>query len=208
MTNKLRAFIAVELPPPVLLATGDVQKKLEGEGIRLKWVRPENQHLTLRFLGDIDQARIPEITAAIRSASKEGIPFVLNARGIGVFPNLRSPRVVWMGIEGELYPLLRIYQRLGETLTPLGFPPERRPFTGHLTLGRLPDRISPPLLQGAVSAASQIESGKFTVDRISFIKSDLMPTGAVYTRLAEIFLSKNQEAVDHTIYRNFHQEES
>lgn len=113
-----------------------------------------------------------------------------------------------MGIGGELDPLKGIYQRLGEKLTPLGFLPERRPFTGHLTLGRVTDRISAPLLQTAVSAVGQIESGIFTVDRICVIKSDLKPTGAVYTRLAEIFLTDNQEAAVNTINRDFHQEES
>ncbi|MFH0729946.1 MAG: RNA 2',3'-cyclic phosphodiesterase [Pseudomonadota bacterium] len=208
MTNTLRAFIAIELPPPVLLATGDAQKKLKAAGLRLKWVRPENLHLTLRFLGDIAQSRIPEIVAAIRSASKEVIPFALNAGGIGVFPNFRAPRVIWMGIDGDLDTLGGICQRLEEKLTPLGFPPEGRPFTGHLTLGRVAERINIPLLQNAVSAADPIESGIFTVDRICFIKSDLRPTGAIYTRLAEIILSDNQEPAVKPIYRDFHQEES
>jgi RNA 2',3'-cyclic 3'-phosphodiesterase len=208
MTNKLRSFIAIELPQPVLLAAGNVQKKLAAEGIHLKWVRPGNMHLTLRFLGDIEERQLPEIVAAIGTAVKDMIPFTLNARRIGVFPNMRAPRVVWMGIEGELDPLSRTYQRLGNELTSLGFPPEMRPFAGHLTLGRVANRISPQLLQDAVSAVGQVESVRFTVDRICFIKSDLRPTGAVYTQLAEIFLKDNREAAVHTIYREFHQEES
>lgn len=208
MTNRLRSFIAIALPPQVRLAAGNVQKILLANGIRLKWVRPENLHLTLRFLGDIDRKQLPGIETAIGAAVKDVIPFVLNARGFGVFPNMRSPRVVWMGIEGDLDPLMRVYRRLGEELTPLGFPPELRAFTGHLTLGRVAGRTSPQLLEDAVSTADRIESGKFTVDRICFMKSDLRPTGAVYTRLAEIFIGKNQEATVHTNYRDFHQEES
>jgi RNA 2',3'-cyclic 3'-phosphodiesterase len=208
MTTRLRAFIAIALPPQVLLAAGNVQKKLIAAGIRLKWVRPENMHLTLRFLGDIDRRQLPELEAAIGTAAKAAAPFALNAKRIGVFPNLRAPRVVWMGFEGALDSLLQIYQRLAETLHPLGFPPESRAFTGHLTLGRVADRISAPVLQEAVSTAEQIESGIFTVDRICLIKSDLRPTGAVYTRLAEIFLTDTQETPVHTIYRDFHQEES
>jgi 2'-5' RNA ligase len=208
MTYKLRAFIAVELPPPVLLAAGKVQKILIAEGLRLKWVRPENLHLTLRFLGDIEQTRVPEIVAAIRSASKEVSPFTLNAGGIGVFPNIRMPRVIWMAIGGEIDPLLGIFQRLEEMLAPIGFPPESRPFAGHLTLGRVADRISADLLRNAISAAGRIESGNFTVDRICFMKSDLRPAGAVYTRLAEILLTNPRKAAANPIYRDFHQEES
>jgi len=208
MTKKLRAFIAITLPQQVLLAADTIQKKLASNGIRLKWVRPGNMHLTLRFLGDIEEAQIPQIVTAIGSAAKEVTPFSLNAKRVGVFPNFRLPRVVWMGIEGELNPLMHIYQRLEKELTLLGFPHERRPFTGHLTLGRVSDRIIAQLLLDAISTAGPIESGMFTVDRICFIKSGLRPTGAVYTQLAEIFLTKNQEAAVNTIYRNFHQEES
>jgi 2'-5' RNA ligase len=165
-------------------------------------------HLTLRFLGDIEEAQLPEIVTIVRSASKETVNFSLNARGIGVFPNFRAPRVIWMGIEGELDPLRRIHHRLGEELAPLGFPPEERPIAGHLTLGRVAERISSPLLQRAVSTVGQIESGIFKVDRICLIKSDLKPTGPVYTRLADILLTDPQEAAVKPIYRNFHQEAS
>jgi 2'-5' RNA ligase len=208
MTSRLRAFIAIALPPPVLLAAGIVQKKLKADGICLKWVRPENMHLTLRFLGDIDRRQLPEIETAMGTAAKAVPPFALNAKRIGVFPNMRAPRVVWMGIEGALELLMRVHHRLTEALDPLGFPPEPHAFTGHLTLGRVADRISPQLLQEAVSTAGQIESGVFPVDRICLIKSDLKPTGAVYTRLAEFFLNDNQEAPATTIYRDIHQEES
>jgi len=208
MTTRLRAFIAIALPPQVLLTADNAQKKLRADGIRLKWVRPENMHLTLRFLGDIDRKQAPEIVTAISTAVKVMPPFALNVKRIGVFPNMRAPRVVWMGIEGALELLMRLHQRLADALDPIGFPPEPRAFTGHLTLGRLTDRISPPLLQKAVLGSGQIESGMFTVDRICLIKSDLKPTGAVYTRLAEIFLKDNQETPANTIYRDIHQEES
>jgi 2'-5' RNA ligase len=114
MTTRVRAFIAIALPPPVLLAAGNVQYKLRSDGIRLKWIKPENMHLTLRFLGDIDRRQLPEIEAAIGTAVKLVPPFALNAKRIGVFPNLRAPRVVWMGIEGALELLMRVHQRLAE----------------------------------------------------------------------------------------------
>lgn len=189
MTDTLRTFIAIPLPEPVIRLAGDVQDRLRDAGLRLKWVRPASIHLTLQFLGDVARGQVPEIESTLARAVAGQGSFCLRARHIGVFPGMRRPRVLWLGLDGQIDQLLKIQQRLGAQLNCIGFPPEKRPFKGHLTLGRVKSRIDPRLLQTALSAVDA-ESQPFTVETICLFQSDLKPTGAVYTRLAEYPLAE------------------
>ncbi|MDX9788105.1 MAG: RNA 2',3'-cyclic phosphodiesterase [Desulfobacterales bacterium] len=189
MPPLLRTFIAVELPPPVVCFAGRVQEIMRAEGIRLGWVRPENLHLTLKFLGDIEADRIAEIKTALASAAQDTVPFSLSACRVGVFPGLRQPRVVWLGIEGQVDQLLNLQGQVESALSQVGITPEKRPFKGHLTLGRVKNRIDPDALQRALIKAEQAESVEFMVESLTLFKSDLKPAGAIYTRLAEARLT-------------------
>jgi 2'-5' RNA ligase len=161
--------------------------------MRLKWVRPESMHLTLKFLGDVDPARVPEIEAALAAAAGAAPPFSLNARGIGVFPGMRKPRVLWMGLEGQLDRLAALQAAVESELARVGFPAEERPFKAHLTLARIKAPLRIPLSEALLSEAGEGESGPFPVERICLFRSELRPAGAVYTRLAEGILDGGRE---------------
>ena len=187
MEKKLRAFIAVELPPAAREAVEGVIRDLRataGDGVR--WVRPEGVHLTLKFLGDIDADAVPDVSRALDRCAAPTAPFDIFLEGVGAFPNARRPRVVWVGLGGGLEPLLGLQQSIEGGLEALGYARERRAFTPHLTLGRVRDRISPAQVRalsealGVVSVAPGVE---MPVREVSLIKSDLRPSGAVYTRL-------------------------
>ncbi len=185
--EQIRAFIAVELPPAVREAVEGVVRELRsgiGDGVR--WVRPEGVHLTLKFLGDIDADSVPAVSRALDRCAASAAPFDLFLEGVGVFPNARRPRVIWIGLGGALELLLALQHSIDRELEGLGFAGERRPFTPHLTLGRVRDGGSPQQGRGvseAVAAMTVERRAELPVREIALIKSDLRPSGAVYTRL-------------------------
>jgi 2'-5' RNA ligase len=184
----IRAFIAIELPTAVRQTVGRIQAHLRQTRLPFRWVRPENIHLTLKFLGDIPVIRVDAVHAAMMAASTVPPP-ELTVQGIGGFPNLRRPRVLWSGLGGQLDSLARIQQCLDDNLALIGFEKERHGFKGHLTLGRAKGRVDPDLLGAALQALPETESLGFVPVELALLKSDLRPTGAVYTRLAVSTLS-------------------
>ena len=185
--ERLRAFIAVELPPAAREAIEGVTRELRsraGDGVR--WVRPKGVHLTLKFLGDIAADSVPSISQALDRCALPAAPFQLFLEGVGAFPNARRPRVVWVGLGGGLEPLLNLQQSIEGELEALGYARERRPFTPHLTLGRVSDRISASqvrVLSEGLGVVSVQPGVTLPVREVSLIKSDLRQSGAVYTRL-------------------------
>jgi len=181
--NTIRAFIAFKLPDRILEFIREIQKELKNRGLKLKWVKPESIHLTLKFLGDIPCDRIDSIETAIQ-VSAEGLHSIsLIAGSIGVFPNLSRPRVVWIGIDGEIDILKGFQEKLDENLVKAGFQAEKRSYKGHLTIGRV--RKTPNLenLKTAVRDFFEYETEPFQADEVILFQSDLKPEGAVYTGL-------------------------
>ena len=185
--ERVRSFIAVELPSAARDAVERVMRDLRataGDGVR--WVRPEGIHLTLKFLGDIDVDSVPAISTALDSCAASAGPFDLFLEGVGVFPNARRPRVVWVGLGGALEPLRGLQQSVERELEALGFARERRAVTPHLTLGRVRDGASAQqgrALSEAIAGASVQPGVELPVQELALMKSDLRPTGAVYTWL-------------------------
>lgn len=185
--DRIRAFVAVELNAAARDAVERVMRDLRaaaGDGVR--WVRPEGVHLTLKFLGDIDAGSVPDISGALDRSAAPSQPFSLMLEGVGAFPNLRRPRVIWVGLGGELEQLLELQQSAEREMEALGFARERRAFTPHLTLGRVRDGAPQQRLRalsGAVAGASVERDVHVPVRDLALMKSDLRPTGAVYTRL-------------------------
>jgi len=132
----LRLFVACELPAEMKAALASLQEALRKKGApRLRWVRPEGVHLTLKFLGAVPQEKVAAIREAL-SPTVQGIPpLALSLAEVGTFGDRRGARVVWVGMQGDLEPLARLQQRVEKALEPLGFPPERRAFSPHLPLG-------------------------------------------------------------------------
>ncbi len=182
----IRAFLAIDLPAglrPVLeRLTGELKKS----GADVKWVAPGNVHLTLKFFGDVSDAQVEEIAAAAAPIAQAQTPFSLTLAQVGAFPTLKSPRVVWVGLGGELAPLQALYQRLEEAFEGLGFPREGRPFAPHLTLGRVKSPKGREGLVRQLAVLPAIPSEPFPVREIVLFRSTLTSQGAIYTPLKVI----------------------
>ena len=192
--EQIRSFIAIELPSELKLELTQLEAKLKGDkqpGI--KWVSPDSIHLTLKFLGNIAGDRTGEITRAIEAAAQGITPFHLKVKELGVFPNLRRVQVAWVGISGELDKLSQLQKRLESNLKPLGFTPESRPFTAHLTLARLRDQVSLDERHrfGQLIANTTFESSyNIEVNAISLMRSQLTREGAIYSRISLVKLQR------------------
>jgi 2'-5' RNA ligase len=189
----IRLFIAIELPPDALAwcteAIERARRELGTSAAALRWVRPEGIHLTLKFLGEVPTST----TAALIGGLSQGVPgmpeFELAIGRAGVFPNQRQPRVLWLGLLGDLAATKAAQERVESAIVPLGFPPEARQFQPHLTLGRVRENARPEQLAAIGRLPSTwptTVSPPFRVTSISLIQSHLGPGGARYTPLARI----------------------
>jgi 2'-5' RNA ligase len=191
-SETFRAFIAIDLPESIKSFLSEAQEAVKLYGFRVKWVRPQSIHLTLKFLGDTATADTDKIAEAMALAAR-GCPIVsLTAKGIGVFPNVRRPRVIWAGLNGQLETLVNLQQTLDAHLADLGFARDTRAFKSHLTLGRIKGKIAPDRMKAAIDKLKEFESESFETNRMILFKSELRPTGAVYTRLRQIALPGQQ----------------
>jgi 2'-5' RNA ligase len=184
--RKIRAFIAINLPEPVLQAIAKAQDRLRGSHLNIRWVRKEGIHLTLKFLGDIHKNDVEKIRAAMERATKAFSPFTLRGKGIGVFPDLRRPRVIWAGVSDDVETLYALQRDLESQLNGIGFAKEKRAFKGHLTVGRVKGRLNRSKLGEALEALGEFQTASFKAQSVVLFQSDLRPNGAVYSRLAEV----------------------
>jgi len=191
--EQIRSFIAIELPDELRLELGRLETQLKPDRLPwVKWVDPASIHLTLKFLGNIAIDRTGEITRAMEEAAQTVPPFHLEVKGMGVFPNLKRVQVAWVGISGEVAKLGALQQRIDSNLALLGFAPESRPFTSHLTLARLRNQASLDERQrfGRLIAGTRFEAGAIKVDAISLMRSQLTREGAIYSRISLVRLIK------------------
>lgn len=186
MPDSVRAFIAIPLPDTVREQMAALQGRLKRYGFRIRWVRSENIHLTLRFLGDLDGCRLTDAQNAMTRALARGPALQLAVRGLGTFPGIRKPRVVWCGLAGETDRLADMHGRLGSELAGCGFPAETRPFRAHLTLGRVKAAIPAARLVTAIREQGGFESDRFPVKTVHLYKSVLRPEGPLYTSLCAV----------------------
>jgi 2'-5' RNA ligase len=190
--EQVRAFIAIELPDELKLALTRLQDQLKSGGqTSVKWVDPYSIHLTLKFLGNIGRDTVGGITTALEEAARGIHPFRLEARGLGAFPGLKRVQVVWVGVTGEVDRLRQLQQRIESNLAPLGFVPESRPFTPHLTIARLRDRATPDERQNLghlIGSTSFDTVYVINVGSIHLMRSQLTREGAVYSRISSVKL--------------------
>jgi 2'-5' RNA ligase len=187
----LRTFIALELDEALRRSLVGLQSRLKRQvpAGSVRWVAPEGMHLTLKFLGDTPAGRVPEIAAALQQACSEVSSFNVTLEGRGCFPNFRQPRVIWVAVHDENRALPRLQEAVEAHVAPLGWPTEARGFTPHLTLGRVSRNANYREIAAvgeAVEKAVVEELGRQRIDRVKLIRSDLRPTGALYTTLAEM----------------------
>jgi 2'-5' RNA ligase len=184
----MRLFVACELPPEVKEELGQLQGELRAQGAgRLRWVRPEVIHLTLKFLGGVSPAMAERVRDALAAAITE--PFSLNLRlgRVGGFGGRTRLRVVWVGLEGDTEQLASLADRVESALAPLGFPREKRPFAAHLTLARVPDETGieeRSRLADLLDGFQRLPLPSMTLSAVSLMQSFLLPGGARYERLA------------------------
>lgn len=192
--EQIRSFIAIELPDEFRLALARLQERLKsGSRALVKWVDPQGIHLTLKFLGNISPDMVGRITTALEGAVRGMSPFHLEAGGLGAFPSLKRVRVVWVGIAGEVDRLSRLQRSIESALVPLGFAPESRTFSPHLTLGRLRDQATPEESRnlGQLVATASFETAyAVEVASVHLMRSQLTREGAIYSRVGSLKLEE------------------
>jgi 2'-5' RNA ligase len=185
--DTVRTFIAIELPEPILARLEELQARMREDvppGL-LRWVRPAGIHLTLKFLGEVPLTQIEVLSGALQEACAPHGGFAFRIAGLGCFPNPRRPRVVWVGVEEPSGALARLQRDVERALSPLGYPPEGRPYSPHLTLGRVKGHGREALeALGAYVSRSAVTVGQVQASAVHLMRSDLRPSGAVYTELA------------------------
>jgi len=192
--EQVRSFIAIELPDELKLGLAQLEAQLKmSQQPWVKWVDPYSIHLTLKFLGGIAVDRISKITRAMEEAIQGIPPFHLEVKDLGVFPSWKRVQVAWVGISGEVDKLSQLQQHLESNLARLGFAPESRPFTPHLTLARLRNRASLDERQrfGQLIATTRFEAAyAIKVDAINLMRSQLTREGAIYSQISSVKLKK------------------
>jgi RNA 2',3'-cyclic 3'-phosphodiesterase len=188
----LRTFIAVPVSDETRAIVARVEDDLKGLGADVKWVDPRSVHLTLKFLGNVDAARVKEIAGALRAALVGTAPSSIMVAGAGTFPpGRRNVRVIWLGITEGKAALVEMARQVDEACASLGFAREERPFSPHLTLGRV-RRESGRLGELAAGvAAVQFNPLKVDIDRVNLMRSELSPKGPIYTVLESFALGES-----------------
>lgn len=189
-----RLFIALELPPDLLRIVAKTQSDLKHSipANAAKWVNPSSIHLTLKFLGDVPVHQIDLIIERIEEALRGESTFYLSIEGLGCFPNAKNPRVLWLGLAGNVRQLATIQSSIEAQIAPMGYPTENRGFHPHLTLARAAREARRDEIAELGKAAERgVGSlGSWRVDAISLMRSQLRPQGALYTREASIQLER------------------
>ena len=179
----IRAFVAVNLDPGLREGLVQVQERLKATRADVGWVRPENLHLTLRFLGQVEEARLHAAAEAVAAATSGFGPFRFVLGGLGAFPTPRTARVVWIGVSHGAEKLASLQAKVEEGLESVGFPPEERAFSAHLTLGRVRGPGHREQLAVALTSMPAEPLGEMVLHRIELMKSDLNPGGPRYSVL-------------------------
>ncbi|MGD8836976.1 MAG: RNA 2',3'-cyclic phosphodiesterase [Desulfobacteraceae bacterium] len=191
MGRTLRAFVAFKLPEHIVDRAATLQSALKARGMKMRWVKPQNLHLTLKFLGDIPVADAPKIGAAIVHVACDEPPLELTLQGMGVFPGIKRPRVLWVGFGGQVQALKQLHRKLEDQLEPLGYDRDKRGYRAHLTLARIKGPVASKALSEAIQDVGHFSPISFAVQRMVLYKSDLQPRGAIYTPMATADLTSS-----------------
>jgi len=187
---RVRAFLAVPLPEVVRSCLREALAALASiHGVR--WVPPENLHLTLKFLGDVEEKKLAGMEEDLRELANTHLPFVIGLGEGGVFPSWRRPRTIWIGLSRGEKELNALAQGIEAVCRRWGFPTEARPFHGHVTLGRVKEARAARSLKQRLEAALPATSDVWTAGEFQLLRSDLTPSGARYTPMATISLRRS-----------------
>ncbi len=182
----MRLFVGVPLPDNLRTAVFEYVRRWRSRISGIKYVEPENLHITLKFIGEVDDSRVPAIKDLLSSVQTH--PFTINARGVGAFPSSSSPRVVWVGIREGFEDLVALSRDIDDLLVSEGIPRERKASHPHITIGRV-KRYDPEITR-FLARDIDLEFGSFTFERFALFRSTLTPDGPIYDILAEYEVSK------------------
>jgi 2'-5' RNA ligase len=196
----LRLFIALELDDAMRAALKRAQVQLQDEKNNgrvakkcVRWVAPQNLHLTLKFLGNSNPSHLPTLQRALTRIAENTLPFQLCARGLGCFPNAHRPNNVWVGLEGDVARAALLVRQIDDACAALGFARDERGFTPHLTLGRVKREVNHAqraALGEHVARFAPETYGEIRARSIALISSNLRPDGPVYTIVSEHFFKE------------------
>ena len=181
----MRAFLAIEPSDEVRASLAALIDRFRRVPAKVSWVRPENLHLTLRFLGDIDRKSLEHLAGGLAAPLSEVDSFRVCAQGVGAFPNARRPGVIWVGITDPPAPLFKAQSIVEEASRAAGLEAEKRDFKAHITLGRVRDRRPGPELVECLAREKDFETGEFAVHAVSLFSSELTPQSAIHRKLKE-----------------------
>lgn len=188
----MRSFIAIELSKEIKDFLGSLQDKLKQSGADVKWVEPKNIHLTLKFLGEIKEEKVDKVKLALEESLKDRSCFYMQLGPLGCFPNTKFPRVIWIGIKEGDIETRQITEYLEEKMAKIGIPKENRPFSSHITIGRVRSGLNIKNLIASLDTltanlSAQVLPGQ-TVNKIILFKSTLTPKGPIYEPVKEASL--------------------
>ena len=185
----MRTFIAIEIPEEIKKVLVHIEDHLKYAQADVKWVRPETIHLTLKFLGEVTDEKRGEIEKALDEIARSVKPFELTVKEIGTFPYIEHPRVVWVGLDKGATETIGLANRIEEALAAIGFAKEDRPFSPHITIGRVRSPINKDKLKEKIlSASNTIHLSEVTPHRVASIilfRSTLTPQGPIHTKIHE-----------------------
>jgi len=186
--QSLRLFVAIPMPEAVRDEIIGVQQEMQRlvAAAAVRWTKPEQFHLTLRFLGDVSVERVPALQEAVKAVCGESPALRLRAQGVGFFPNARAPRVIWIGINDGQGRLADLQKKIEEAVQSFAEKPAAEKFSGHITLGRIKFLKRPETEKLAAQAQALKDRlfGEWTADEVEIIQSRLLPMGAEHSVLA------------------------
>lgn len=188
----MRCFVAVKVAEPVRDLLVRVQEQLRRADAQIRWVERENLHLTLKFLGDLDDDQVEPFKRLLSEEAARWRPLNLQYGGIGTFPERGVPRVVWAGATGEIERLAGLAAAIERHAETVGVPRERHPFIAHLTIGRVKGQRNFKQLQAAILPQRQVPLGSDVVSSFELIRSTLTPEGAVYEEMGSFPLGAGE----------------
>lgn len=181
----IRTFIAINMTNEIKERLNKIQTQLKKTEVDVKWTNPEGMHITLKFLGNLVIGQLEGVYQMVLEATSDFNPFLLSLTSLGTFPNLSSPKVIWVAVDKGKEECVKIAKRIDENLLRLGFPVEQKAFIPHLTLGRVKSPQGRNELVQLISDLKASSFGQMEVSKIDMMASQLTPKGAIYTTLRE-----------------------
>lgn len=181
----IRSFVALELTDEVREQLAVLLQRLQRTSAAVKWVEPENLHLTLKFLGEVPEEQIELVGKTLKAVAQATEPFSFTVKGVGGFPDLRRPRVLWVGVEA-LQALIKLQQLVEKAMEQLGFPPEYRVYHPHITIGRVKTVTGIEKVREILREYADVKFGEVLASHLTLFRSDLSREGPTYTPLAKL----------------------